>query len=55
MKRNIKGFRLNKNGKPIIVEVGTVRHKEFRGQTYKENGEYFYYVMQHDGSYIYKS
>ena len=38
MLKNINGFRLNRNGKPITTEVGEVRHKDFRGAMYKEGG-----------------
>lgn len=54
MKRNIKGFRLNKNGKPIIIEVGEVRFKDFKGSSYKINGTYYFYFRESNGNYIYK-
>ena len=54
MGRNVKGFRLNRNGKPIIIEQGEVRLKEYRGASYKNNGQYFFYVRESNGNYVYK-
>ena len=55
MKRNIKGFRLNKNGKPILIEVNEYRLKDYKGSSYKMGGTYYYYVRESNGSYVYKS
>lgn len=55
MRRNIKGFRLNRNGKPIIIEQGEVRHKEFKGASYKDSsGTYHYYIREYSGEFVYK-
>ena len=53
MKRNVNGFRLNKNGKPIIIEVGDIMHKEFQGASYKQNGTYYFFKRHANGFYYY--
>lgn len=55
MRRNINGFRLNKNGKPILFEVGEVLVKEYRGSYYKEEGIYFFYRREFRGEFIYSN
>ena len=55
MNRNIKRFRLNKNGKPILKENGDISLDNYQGITYKHNGEYFYYSGQYQGKFIYKT
>jgi len=55
MKANINGYKLTKNGKPITTGIGEVKQREYEGLSYKENGEYFYYLRKQEGFYIYSS
>lgn len=55
MKRNINGFKLNKNGKPITIEQGLIRYNEYKGVTYKLNGEYQFFIRESKGEYIYRT
>lgn len=54
MKRNIKGFRLNRNGKPIITEQGEVYHDDYKGASYKDNGMYYFFLRTQQGKFVYK-
>lgn len=51
----MNGFRLNKNGKPILIELNDIVSDTFRGQSYKENGEYFYFKRQVNNKFLYTS
>lgn len=53
MKRNINGFRLNKNGKPILIEEGERKHAEYQGASYKEDGEYYFFKRKSNGYFYY--
>ncbi len=53
--KNINGFRLNKNGKPILNESGDVIHYEYQGASYKKDGVYYFFVRKQAGKFIYKS
>jgi len=56
MKRNINGFRLNKNGKVIVEEQGYKKHLSYQGATYKdENGKYYFYLRKQNGWFIYST
>lgn len=53
MNRNINGYRLTKNGKPILTEIGEVKFKEFQGQSFKSNGDYYFFLRQSQGYFYY--
>jgi hypothetical protein len=51
----MNGFRLNKNGKAILLEVNDIVSDTFKGQSYKENGEYFFFKRQLKKKFIYSN
>jgi hypothetical protein len=54
MKRNINGFRLTKNGKPILKECGDILLDSYQGNSFKLNGEYYFYSRMYQGKNLYK-
>jgi len=54
MKRNICGFRLTKNGKPILREEGDMLLDTYQGNSVKINGEYYFYSRMYQGKNLYK-
>lgn len=54
MKRNINNYRLTRNGQPITTAIGEVKYSEYKGQSFKENGDYYYFLRQ-SGDYFYYS
>jgi len=52
--KNKNGFRLNKNGKPILSEQGEIMHDNYKGSSYKENGVYYFFLRTKGGKFIYK-
>ena len=40
MKKNVNGFRLNQNGKPITDEIGYKKYFTDHGAMYKDNGRW---------------
>jgi hypothetical protein len=49
----MNGFRLNKNGKPILLELNDITSSNFKGHSYKENGEYFFFKRKLNSKFIY--
>ena len=54
MKRNVNGFRLTKNGKPILHEEGDILLDTYQGNSIKINGEYYFYSIMYQGKNLYK-
>ena len=52
-KRNVNGFRLNQNGKPITTSIGEVKFIEYQGASFKIEGDYYFYLRFFAGYYIY--
>ena len=55
MKRNINGFNLTKNGKPITSNIGERKHLEYQGESYKEEGTYYYFNRKFQNYFYYNS
>ena len=56
MIKNINGFRLNKNGKPILNEEGYKKHLTYQGSTYKDEiGTYYFFIRKQNGWFIYST
>jgi hypothetical protein len=55
MSKNINGFRLNKNGKPILQEEGEKKHLTYQGASYKDNGTYYFFLRKQNGWFIYNT
>jgi len=53
MKKNINGYRLNKNGNPILNELGYKRFLSDMGASFKEDGDYYFFVRKQNGWFIY--
>ena len=53
MKRNINGFRLTKNGKPITIESNQRRHIDYQGASYKSGGDYYLFSRVVNGYHVY--
>jgi len=56
MTKNMNGFRLNRNGKPILNEQGYKKHLTYQGATYKdEMGTYYFFLREQNGWFIYNT
>lgn len=53
MKTNINNYRLTRNGKPITTAIGEVKQSEYKGQSFKENGDYYFFLRKQGNIYIY--
>jgi hypothetical protein len=53
--RNINGFRLNKNGKPILQEQGEKKFATYQGESFKEDSVYYFFVRKQNGMFIYNT
>lgn len=51
--KNINGFRLNKNGKPILRDSNEISFAEDRGASFKDNGQYYFFLRKLRGKFIY--
>lgn len=55
-KKNINGFRLNKNGNPILNELGYKKHLTYQGSVYKDEiGTYYFFLRKQNGFFIYNT
>lgn len=55
MKTTKTGYRFNKNGKPILSLPN--HHKlidEYKGQSFKEEGLYWFYVRKQGNGFVYQ-
>lgn len=55
IKKNINGFRLNKNGKPLTTSIGEVKFKEYQGAMFRKDGNYYFYLRFFGGFHIYST
>lgn len=54
MKTTTNGYKLNKNGKPILsLSPNEIFSTDYKGNLYKENGTYYYYVGKRGTGFIY--
>lgn len=53
MKINMNGYKLTRNGKPITTAIGEIKFNEYKGQSFKENGDYYYFLRKARGYFYY--
>jgi hypothetical protein len=55
MKKNVNGFRLNQNGKPILNEEGHQSYFTDHGAMYQDNGRWYFFLRKQNGKFIYST
>lgn len=53
-KRTAIGYRLNKNGKPFLIKGNEIIKTVFEGNSFKYNGEYYFFVAKRINTFIYE-
>jgi len=54
VRTSVNGFRLNRNGKAILTDVGEKVKNKYEGELFKENGVYYYFDRKRGDKFIYK-
>ena len=54
IKKTVNGFRLNRNGKAILNDVGEKVKNKYECELFKENGVYYYFDRKRGDKFIYK-